>query len=242
MNCRDKDAYFKCIGGNGSSTRSDSALARSCEEKHCWYEGGGDSCRRECEQKMRDCTRRASVAFSPLWCDETLEQCMEKCPGGGRKEPPGCKGTPPTSEILGTWECVGKEWKFKKLDRKPPEDFCQKYPESEKCRKVGPGTLEEKLAELEKIIAGLDNQVEGLRNDLADAKDAVSEKKDEIRVLKKSKAPRAEIRAAQKELKLLKRTASAIVRKGKKLTRELKFREKEYDRLSRQVPPPYLIY
>ena len=255
MDCREEAAYWTCIGGRGSSTRSDSALAKSCADKHCGYEGGGDgeSCRRECEQNLRGCQQpRASVAYSPMWCNETLEQCLARCPGGRKGEPEGCRGTPPISETPGTWECVGKEWKFKKLDRKPPEDdlgvFCAKFPTSEKCRKPEPrpvpvtGTLEEKLAALEEIIAGLDDQVAGLRNDLADAKDAVSEKKDEIRTLKKSKAPRAEISAAQKELKKMKRTASAIVRNGKKLTRELKFREKEYDRLSLQVPPPYRVY
>jgi hypothetical protein len=181
----------------------------------------------------------------------SVESCKKGCPGGGGIiEPEGCRGTPPTSGVPQTCECVGKDWKCRPVeDRKPPEDYCKKYPQDEKCRKPEPrpvpvtGTLEEKLAALEEKIGVLEDQIDSLREDLQSAKASISEKNDEIRTLKKSKASRAEISTAQKELKSLKRTASAIVSKGKKLTRELKFREQEHARLQRQWPqPPPVIY
>ena len=255
MNCRNADAYRKCIGGAGTNVRSDSALAISCADKHCGGdEGGGDgeSCRRGCDDMVGQqktsptCTMKG---YRPPWCTMSVESCKKGCPGGGGViEPEGCRESAPSLEHV----CVkeGGKWTWKLSERKPepPKNFCKENPNHEKCKKPEPkpipvtGTLEEKLAALEEIIAGLDDQVAGLRNDLADAKDAVSEKKDEIRALKKSKAPRAEISAAQKELKELKRTASAIVSKGKKLARELKFREKEHARLQRQWPQPLPVY
>ena len=255
MGCRDIEAYRTCIGGATTNVRSDSALAMSCAEKHCGgNEGGGDgeSCRRGCDDMVGQqktspiCTMKG---YRPPWCTMSVESCKKGCPGGGGViEPDGCRERAPSLEHVCVKENGKWTWKISERKPEPPKDFCKANPDHEKCKKPEPrpvqvtGTLEEKLAALEKIIAGLDDQVTGLRNDLADAKDAVSEKKDEIRTLKKSKAPRAEISAAQKELKKMKRTASAIVRNGKKLTRELKFREKEYDRLSLQVPPPYRVY
>lgn len=225
MRCRDKEGYYNCIGGRGSSTPSNSDLARSCEKKHCWFRdedsggtgGDGESCRRACEQNLRDCRQpRASVAYSPMWCNETLDECFAKCPGGGGKKPP--------EEDLVT--------------------ICKKFPEHEKCKKEGrrekeplPSTFEEKLAALEEKINALDTQIGGLRTDLQSTKDDITAKNDEIRALKKSGASHAEISAAQKELKVLKRAVSKIVSTGKKLTRELKFREREYDRL--QGPPQH---
>lgn len=242
MNCRDEKAYWQCLGGQNVPT--DSARSRSCEEKHCWFRDGdsggkgGDveSCRRACKQNLSGCQQpRASLAYSPLpQCNETLEECFARCSGTGKPEPEGCRGTPPSPESI----CVkeGGVWTWK-VPEKP--DFCKTYPE--KCRKPEPpvpGTCEEKIAALQQKISTLDEQVENLKLELVDAKDAVTEKNDDIRALKKEKAPRAEINAAKKELKTLKRAVSKIVSQGKKASRELRFTEDQYRRLQYQCSPP----
>lgn len=220
----------------------DSARSRSCEEKYCWFRDGGsggtggdgEACRRACETNLRDCRQpRASVAYSPLWCSETLDECFAKCSGTKKPEPEGCRGIPPNPESI----CVkeGGAWTWK-VPEKP--DFCKMYPE--KCRKPelpGPGTCEEKIAALQQKISTLDEQVTDLKDKRDDAKDAVTEKNDEIRALQKEKAPRAEINVAKKELKALKRAVSKIVSQGKKLSRELRFTEDKYSRLQHTCSP-----
>lgn len=221
-------------GGYGGAGGGNATCVADCVATTLGMCSGGqlpDGKQRMCDYKK-----------SKNWSGSACEEFCNGGGGGGKPEPEGCKGTPPTYETPGTWECVGREWKFRPMeDRKPPqEDMCKKYPEKCADRKPEPqesGTREEKLAAIEEKIGVLGDQIDSLRADLQSTKDDVAAKNDEIRALKKSGASRAEINAAQKELKSLKREASAIKNKGKKLTRELKFREQEHARLQFQGPP-----
>lgn len=255
MNCRDSDAYYKCLGSQ--ATPSNSELARSCEQQYCWYKGGGkgegdgtggkeEGCRRECKEKMRVCQVRAPVAYSPLaysplWCDETLDECFAKCSGGGGKGKKECGLPPVFFKSVKNLRCVDGQWAWDNDGvggEEDPGKFCAQFPKHEKCRKSEPGICEEKLATYEATIRALDEQIAGLKLSLADAKDALTKKKDEIRALKKNQASHAKISAALQEFKTLKRAASAIISKGQKLTWDLRSAKENYSRLQYQCYPP----